>query len=115
MSSFPFHFRNHFFSLIGRYRSTPVIGDVDGQYLIDQQRKTIDWQISVIDSSNANGVLGFTVSAEDVSAFFPVKINFTSQSCFCPVQVLGAQHALTGQPVDILSETLLSTEEFLIV
>lgn len=40
--------------------------------------------------ASREGTLEFEVACDDESAFFPVQVTFTSQTCLCPLQVVSA-------------------------
>lgn len=65
----------------------PTIGDVDGSYQLDRQKKCILWQLPLLDSSSPSGMLEFNVASEDVAGFYPIHVSFTTQSLFCNVDV----------------------------
>ncbi|KAJ3101610.1 Coatomer subunit delta [Physocladia obscura] len=94
----------------------PVIQSADGQsYKIQRQTRTIDWQLPLIDQSNRNGMLEFTVADEDVNGFFPIKVTFNSIKPYCSVNV-GDVVAVDGSTrIAFSQETLLTTEEYVIV
>jgi hypothetical protein len=73
-----------------RAGADPVVTAAVGDYEV--QAKTIDWHIPLImpgDEFSKNGTLEFQVSTggEDVSAFFPVAVEFVSQQSISGVEV----------------------------
>ncbi|KAJ3142046.1 Coatomer subunit delta [Physocladia obscura] len=99
-----------------RGTADPVVQSADGQsYEIQRQTRTIDWQLPLIDQSNRNGVLEFTIADEDVNGFFPIKVTFSSIKPYCSVNV-GDVVTVDGlTKVAFSQETLLMTEEYVIV
>ncbi|KAI9331359.1 hypothetical protein BDR26DRAFT_1010996 [Obelidium mucronatum] len=95
----------------------PVVQSADGHsYQIQRQSRTIEWQLPLIDSSNKNGVLEFTVSDENVDGFFPIRVSFSSVKPYCSVNV-GDVISLDGSQsrVPFSQEVALLTEEYVIV
>ncbi|KAJ3201835.1 Coatomer subunit delta, partial [Clydaea vesicula] len=90
--------------------SPPSIGDVEGDYFIDKQKRQIDWQLPLIDNSNASGVLEFTVNSDDTNAFFPVNVIFNSVKTFCDVKVVDVVEFNSGSPIQSSKEVLLTTD-----
>ena len=64
----------------------PVVGEIDGEYHYDHKRSLLEWQLPVIDSSNKNGSLEFSVAGHP-SDFFPVAVTFISSKSYCDVKV----------------------------
>ena len=86
---------------------------------LDDSSHALNWLIPDIEASNEeskNGVLEFNVPGDDVNAFFPVAVDFASQSGLCGVKVESVTAAgAGGEEVPFSSDTLLSTESFAIV
>ncbi|KAI8576259.1 hypothetical protein K450DRAFT_257908 [Umbelopsis ramanniana AG] len=95
--------------------SQPNVNQVDGEYSYDPQRRTLDWQIAVINSSNKEGVLEFNVAGDDVDAFFPTQVSFYSEKLLCNVDVLDVQSVETGEPTQFSKEILLLAEDYSVV
>ncbi|KAI8928048.1 hypothetical protein BC831DRAFT_450206 [Entophlyctis helioformis] len=76
----------------------PTVGDVEGHYQIDRQRRVVVWSLPLIDTSNSSGVLEFQVASEDVSAFYPIQVAFRSTQLLNPIQIAGAATADGGAP-----------------
>jgi hypothetical protein len=91
----------------------PTIGSVDGDYHIDRQKRCIHWRLPIIDNSNKSGMLEFSVEGEDISAFYPIHVSFTSRDLFCDISLTGIQNA-QGQNLDYMTEAILSTEEYVV-
>ncbi|KAJ3022201.1 UNVERIFIED_CONTAM: Coatomer subunit delta [Siphonaria sp. JEL0065] len=95
----------------------PIIQSADGHsYQINRSARTIEWQLPLIDSSNKNGVLEFTVSDENVDGFFPIKVSFTSLKPYCSVNV-GDVLSMDGSQTRVAfsQDVSLLTEEYVIV
>lgn len=61
--------------------------NADGSYFVDRQRRVLDWQLPVINSSNKSGSLECNVPGEDANGFFPVMVSFVSERLICDVDV----------------------------
>ncbi|RHZ68928.1 hypothetical protein Glove_292g56 [Diversispora epigaea] len=93
----------------------PVVGDVDGNYEVNRQTRTLEWQLPIIDSSNKQGSLEFNIVGDDVNAFFPVSVSFLSEKLICDIDVLDVTHVETEAPVTFSKEKILKVEEYHIV
>lgn len=60
---------------------------MDGHYEVNRQTRTLDWQLPIIDASNKQGSLEFSIAGDDVNAFYPVRVAFISEKPFCDVDV----------------------------
>lgn len=65
---------------------TPVIGKIDGDYQFDSRKTTLIWTLPVIDQSNSEGSLEFTMRGKSAD-FFPVQVDFNSETPFCDIKV----------------------------
>lgn len=65
---------------------TPVIGKVDGDYQFDQRKTTLIWSMPVIDKSNSEGSLEFTMRGKS-NDFFPIRVDFVAETPFCDIKV----------------------------
>eukprot|EP00567_Pseudictyota_dubia_P017146 CAMPEP_0197438406 /NCGR_PEP_ID=MMETSP1175-20131217/5417_1 /TAXON_ID=1003142 /ORGANISM="Triceratium dubium, Strain CCMP147" /LENGTH=542 /DNA_ID=CAMNT_0042968131 /DNA_START=130 /DNA_END=1758 /DNA_ORIENTATION=- len=74
----------------------PAIEAIDGQYKHDPARGMLCWHHDVVDSSNSTGSLEFTVPGSDVDAFFPVQVMFTSETLYCPIEILSVTSSSDG-------------------
>ena len=65
---------------------TPVIGKIDGDYQFDNRKTTLVWSLPVIDHSNSEGSLEFTMKGKSAD-FFPIRVDFVSETPFCDMKV----------------------------
>jgi hypothetical protein len=63
-----------------------VIGKIDGDYQFDPRKTTLIWSLSVIDQSNSEGSLEFSVRGKSAD-FFPIQLNFIAETPFCDIKV----------------------------
>jgi hypothetical protein len=71
------------------YRSggqTPVIGKIDGDYQFDSRKTTLIWTLPVIDQSNSEGSLEFSIRGKS-GDFFPIQVDFNAETPFCDIKV----------------------------
>ncbi|CAG8485968.1 6178_t:CDS:2 [Funneliformis caledonium] len=93
----------------------PTVGEVDGHYEVNRQTRSLDWQLAIIDASNKQGSLEFSIAGDDVNAFFPVGVSFVSEKTFCDIDVLEVTLIETGAPVTYSKEKILTAEEYNVV
>jgi hypothetical protein len=65
---------------------TPVIGKIDGEYQFDNRKTTLIWTLAVIDQSNSEGSLEFSVRGK-AADFFPIQVDFIAETPFCDIKV----------------------------
>ena len=66
------------------------MANVDGSYKYDSKKSSLEWQVAVIDASNKEGSLEFTVNGNRADDFFPVEVSFTSQRTYAGIEVCPA-------------------------
>ena len=60
----------------------PGILSVDGSHKYNAHNNELIWDLQLIDQSNPSGSLEFSISQKDADAFFPISVEFSSQSLF---------------------------------
>lgn len=93
--------------------ASPVVGEASGSYDYDPKKNVLYWRIPLVDKDNKSGSLEFTVPAAPSSGFFPVRVGFTSNSNFAPIQVVGVTSGGSqNEPLDFTVEVNLSVEQY---
>ena len=64
----------------------PVVGEVDGDYSYDAKKHVLNWRLAVIDSSNSQGSMEFSIAGMP-DDFFPIKVSFLSTKSYCNIEV----------------------------
>lgn len=77
----------------------PVIESIDGNYKFDAISGVIYWHHDVIDTDNKTGSLEFSIAGSNIDVFFPVQINFKSESLLCPIEVTAVKSSGNGFPI----------------
>ncbi|CAF0782961.1 unnamed protein product, partial [Didymodactylos carnosus] len=90
---------------------TPVIGRIDGDYSFDNRKTCLLWSLPVIDQSNSEGTLEFSVRGKTAD-FFPVKVEFVSETPFFDIKIAGVKSVDTRESVPYSSETSLVVEKY---
>ncbi|KAI7858772.1 hypothetical protein BDC45DRAFT_497602 [Circinella umbellata] len=91
-----------------------TVHSADGSYFVDRQRRSLDWQLPVINSSNKAGSLECNIPGEDVNGFFPVMVSFVSERLICDVDVNDVQNLETDAPAEFTKDILLSADDYTI-
>lgn len=94
--------------------AAPIVQNCDGDYSYEKYKNCMFWRISTIDKSNATGTLAFNVSGT-ASDFFPVNVQFTSETSYCDIKVSSVVNANTGEPVKHALDVNLATDKYEIV
>ncbi|CAF0850687.1 unnamed protein product [Didymodactylos carnosus] len=90
---------------------TPVIGRIDGDYSFDSRKTCLSWSLPVIDQSNSEGTLEFSVRGKTAD-FFPVKVEFVSETSFFNIKIADVKFVDSREFVPYSSETSLVAEKY---
>jgi len=93
---------------------TPVVSEVDGEYNYEHKRSILDWQLPVIDASNKNGSMEFSIAGHP-DDFFPITVSFTSKTPYCKLKVTDIKTSENEQPVKYSTETVFTVDHYEIV
>ncbi|CAJ0829973.1 5748_t:CDS:10, partial [Entrophospora sp. SA101] len=93
----------------------PTIGEVDGDYELNRQLKSLEWKLPIINSSNKQGTFEFNIPGDDLNAFFPMSVTFISEKLICDIEVLDVINSENESTVTFSEEKLLTVEEYVIV
>lgn len=86
----------------------------DGSYAVDRQRRVLEWQLPVINSSNKSGSMECNIPGEDVNGFFPVMVSFASDRLICDVDVVEAYNLETDSTTPFTKDILLTADDYTI-
>jgi coatomer subunit delta len=95
---------------------TPSITECEGDYNHDSRKHQLHWNLPVIDASNKQGAMEFSVASSIPSDFFPVEVSFSSKTLYAdlaPAQVTFVDDEST--PLKYSIETMLFPEKYEIV
>lgn len=98
---------------LGTTDSVNII-NMDGSYKHNSSQGELEWQLPLVDGSNASGSLEFTIAQKDSDAFFPITVDFSSQQLFCGIEVLKVASADGSTPIQYGMTQLMSSEEYTI-
>jgi len=90
---------------------TPIIGRIDGDYQFDQRKTTLIWSLSVIDQSNSEGSLEFTMRGKSAD-FFPIQVDFIAETPFCDIKVADVKNVDNRKSVSFSQETNLIVDKY---
>lgn len=93
---------------------TAEVTQADGSYFVDRARRTLEWQLPVINSSNKSGSLECTIPGDDANAFFPVTVSFISEKLICGVDVLDITNVESNSPANFSKEVILTADDYVI-
>lgn len=92
----------------------PGILSVDGTHKYNAAQGELIWELQLIDQSNASGSLEFSIAQKDTDAFFPITVDFSSQSLFVDVEVAGVTSVGSGGPLQYGFNKGMAAEEYFI-
>jgi hypothetical protein len=91
----------------------PVVNSGDGDY--KHEKGVLRWNLPLIDSSNSNGSMEFTIPWRgDSSAFFPLNITFSSPKNFAKIHVETVTKTDNGQSCPYSQISRLSTDRYVV-
>lgn len=90
----------------------PVVANVAGEYRFDSRRSILEWTIPVIDSSNTDGTLEFSIKSRDANDFFPVLVNFSSPKSYAGISVSSVTLVDNDATVDYSQNISFSPERY---
>ena len=88
----------------------PVVNSSDGDTTYHKRDGVLEWTLDIVDSDNAEGSLEFKVDAADNDEFFPVSVNFSSETTWAGFAVEGVEQA--GADVDYSSEVSFGVDSY---
>lgn len=88
----------------------PVVDSSDGDTTYHKRDGVLEWTLDIVDSDNAEGSLEFKVDAADNDEFFPVSVNFSSETTWAGFAVEGVEQA--GADVDYSSEVSFGVDSY---
>ncbi|KYR01566.1 Coatomer delta subunit [Tieghemostelium lacteum] len=89
----------------------PIVNRFDGLYEYDSKQKLILWKIPIIDDSNRQGSMEFTVKAA-TSEFFPVKVDFKSSQTLCDLSIDKVLLESNQQPTPYSKSVSLTVDNY---
>lgn len=92
----------------------PGILSVDGTHKYNAAHNELVWELQMIDQSNSTGSLEFSIAQKDTGAFFPITVEFSSQSLFVDVEVSGVTSVGSGGPLQYGFSKGMSSDEYFI-
>ena len=99
-----------------RPNAYPKVSSNTGDWTHNSSTNCLDWTTDTIDADEPSGTLEFSVSGtEDPDAFFPVGVRFVSAGSLAEVKVESATLVESGEDVEFSQETVLVTEEYVVV
>ena len=94
--------------------TNPVVSECDGDYTTE--KRSLLWQLPVIDSSNKTGSMEFACANSNPDDFFPVNVSFYSKKAFSEIKVLEcAKVDDANDTVKFSTETIFIPEKYEIV
>lgn len=77
---------------------TLILFIVSGESTFDSIRNVLQWQIPLIDSNSPTGTMEFSAIGRP-DDFYPVAVNFSSNTLYSKITIGGVQHVETKQPI----------------
>lgn len=94
---------------------SPSIAEYDGEYYHDSRKNLLQWKLAVVDGSNKQGAMEFSVPSSIPGDFFPVEVTFSSKTIYADLKTLQIVLIEDDTAVKHSSETLLYADKYEIV
>lgn len=95
--------------------SAITISECDGDYKMDARKCALVWNLPVIDASNKQGSLEFTVPYAKPDEFFPLEVSFSSKIPYADLRAVKVQLVDDESDVKYSTETLFYPDKYEIV
>lgn len=92
----------------------PNMGEMDGDYNYAAKRAILEWKLPVINASNPNGSMEFTISASP-DDFFPINVSFYSTKTMCDISINEVRNSENQDPVKFSQDRSLLIDKYEIV
>ncbi|CAF1293730.1 unnamed protein product [Rotaria sordida] len=89
----------------------PVIGKFDGDYQFDNRKTTLIWTLPVVDQSNSEGALEFTIRGKSVD-FFPIQVDFIAETSYCDIKIADVKSVDNRKSVMYSNESQLIIDKY---
>lgn len=94
--------------------SSPIVTECEGEYYYDARKNILEWKMPVVDSNNKTGSMEFSANGKP-GDFFPVTVNFISNTPFCSVKVIDVMSLENDQTVKYSTDTVFLVEKYEVV
>lgn len=94
---------------------TPNISECDGDYHHDSRKNLLLWNLPLIDASNKQGAMEFSVGSSIPGDFFPVEVSFSSKSLYADLKPTLISLIEDDTTTKYSMETMLYAEKYEIV
>lgn len=86
--------------------------DCEGDYHYDKGKNRLQWNISIVDSSNPAGAMEFSCPSSIPGDFFPVEVSFVSKVPYADLKVLHVTKVDDDSAVPFSVETIFYPEKY---
>lgn len=90
----------------------PTVVDCEGDYHYDKGKNRLQWNISIVDSSNPAGSMEFSCPSSIPADFFPVEVTFVSKVPYADLKVLQVSKIEDDSTVPFSVETVFYPEKY---
>ncbi|KAI8976829.1 hypothetical protein BDB01DRAFT_853037 [Pilobolus umbonatus] len=85
-----------------------------GHYDVNIHKGILKWNLATVNRDNRSGTLECSISGDDMDAFFPVSVSFTSNQLISQVDVSDILNIKSDSFINFSKEIHLSTGEYVI-
>jgi len=93
---------------------SPNIVSIDGNYKHNHSEHELIWDIGLIDSSNASGSLEFNINQKNLDSFFPITIEFQSNTLLCDIDIASVNHVNDNKAIQYGLVKEMSAKDYII-
>lgn len=105
-------------TITGMYVSVPCNGNPnitdigEGDARFNAKKGMVEWKVDLIDDSNRNGSLEFTVPDTDIDSFFPISVTFAAEGTLSGMKVSAVTDTRSEKALTFAAHQSLEVEEY---
>jgi hypothetical protein len=95
--------------------SYPVVASHSSEWQLNPSSHRLDWTIPLVNAEERSGSLEFSITGNDVSAFFPVQVSVVGLGSIVGVHLASASRVDDGENVVFSEDASFNTDNYLVV
>lgn len=93
----------------------PNVVECEGDYHHDSKKNRLQWNVPIVDASNASGSMEFSCPSSIPGDFFPLEVSFVSKNSYADLKVNTVTKIEDDSPVPHSIEVVFYPEKYEIV
>jgi hypothetical protein len=92
-----------------------VVASHSSEWQLNPSSHRLDWTTPLVNAEEKSGSLEFSITSDDVSAFFPVQVSFVGLGSTVGVHVASISQVDGGEDVVFSEDASFNTDNYLVV